>query len=811
VNTLLQNLRYAGRQLRKSPGFTTTAVLTLALGIGANSAIFSVINATLLRPLPYADPARLVTVEHHYPSLNDLHAPISVPGFLDYESKKQIFQHAAVETGWAPTLTGQGDPQRVIASRVTGDYFATFGVGAELGRTLSPEENESGHEKVTVVSNSFWKRVLGSERAALGQRIVLDGESYEIVGVMPAGFRDFWNRQAELWTPIVFTPAQKDPDGFTNEFLNFSGRLAPGATFEQAKADIAAHAVSLRTDFPNRFPPDWGLVMTTLDEKAAGPIRTALYVLLAAVGFVLLIGCANVANLQLARAASRTREIAVRVALGASPTKLIGQLLTESVLLAVIGGGLGLLLAVWVVPAPLALNPGNLPPTEEIRVNGTVLLYTLVLSVFTGILFGIMPALQLARTDLHETLKEGGRGNSGDRRGLEIRRGLVVATVALALTLLAGAGLLVKSFARLVGVDPGFKPDHLLTFNISLPRLRYNNDTLQIAALERITSALEAVPGATKVGATSTLPFSGQWSTGSFNVEGYQPPKGTPGPWGDQRVVTPNFLPALGAPLLKGRQFGLEDRADVPRVVIVDQELVNRYWPKEDPIGKRITFNQLTDSTIDWLTVVGVVGHTSHEGLDAQRRVQMYFPLEQVAVNSMSFIIRTPGDPNSLLPTVKAAVRAIDPDLPFSQVSTMEALVEQSTGPRRFSMLLLGLFSLLAVGLASIGLYGVMSYNVTQRSRELGVRLALGAATRDLLGLVLRQGMRLVMIGVGVGLIAALAATRLLRSMLFNVSSTDPVTFIVIALVLLGVSLLAIWIPARRATKVDPIIALRAE
>ena len=810
MNTLLQNLRYAGRQLRKSPGFTTTAVLTLALGIGANSAIFSVINATLLRPLPYADPSRLVTVEHHYPGLNDLLAPVSVPGFLAYEQKKQVFQHAAVETGWAPTLTGRGDPQRVVASLITGDYFTTLGVSAELGRTLTPEENEAGHDKVVVLSHPFWERVMGGERSALGQHVILDGESYEVVGVMPASFRG-WIRNAELWTPIVFTPAQKDPNRFTNEFLNFIGRLAPGTTFEQAKGDIAAYGVSLRTDNPDRFAPDWGLVMTTLDEKADGPIRAALYVLLAAVGFVLLIACANVANLQLARAASRTREIAVRVALGASPGKLVGQLLTESVLLAVIGGGLGLLLAVWVVPALLALNPGNLPPTDEIRVNGTVLLYTLGISVFTGLLFGIMPALQLARTDLHDTLKEGGRGSSGDRRGLAIRRGLVVATVALALTLLAGAGLLVKSFARLVGVDPGFKPDHLLTFNISLPQLRYNNDTLQIAAFERITSALEAVPGAAKVGATSTLPFSGQWSTGSFSIEGYQVPKGAPSPWGDQRVVTPNFLSTLGAPVLKGRLFGPEDRAGTPRVVIVDQEMVNRYWPKDDPIGKRITFNQLTDSTIDWLTVVGVVGHTSHEGLDAQRRVQMYFPLEQVAVNSMSFIIRTSGDPNALLPSVKAAVRAIDADLPFSRVTTMEALVEQSTGPRRFSMLLLGLFSLVAVGLASIGLYGVMSYNVTQRSRELGVRLALGAATRDLLGLVLRQGMRLVLLGVAVGLVAALAATRLLRSMLFNVSSTDPVTFILIALLLLGVSLLAIWIPARRATKVDPIIALRAE
>jgi len=399
----------------------------------------------------------------------------------------------------------------------------------------------------------------------------------------------------------------------------------------------------------------------------------------------------------------------------------------------------------------------------------------------------------------------------GDRSGLALRRGLVVATVALALTLLAGAGLLVKSFSRLLGVDPGFKPDHLLTFNISLPTARYTNDTLRVDALQRITAAIAGVPGVKSAGATSVLPFGGSWSTSSFNVEGYQVPAGGNMPWGDMRIVTPGFLSTLNVPLVKGRLFNDQDRRASPAVVIVDQEMVSRYWPKVDPIGKRITFQDLTDSSIAWLTVVGVVGHTMHEGLDGGRRVQVYFPLEQVGASAMDFAVRTPGDPMALLPSIKSAVRAIDADLPFSQVNTMEKLVEQSTGPRRFSMTLLGLFSLLAATLASIGLYGVMSYNVTQRAKELGVRLALGAASQDLLALVLGQGMQLALIGVGIGLVAAFAVTRLLRSMLFNVSATDPLTFILIPLLLLGVTLLASWLPARRATKTDPIIALRAE
>lgn len=811
MSSLITDLRYAARSLRKSPGFTTVAVLTLGLGIGANSAIFSVINAVLLRPLPYPDPDRLVTVEHHYPSLNDMRAPVSVPGFLRYDARKDVFEATGVENGWAPTLTGDGDAERLQGNQVSGDWFRTYGTAAMLGRTLTPADAVEGHDRVVVLSEPFWRTRFGADRAIVGRQILLNGERYDVVGVMPAGFRSFFNRQAQLWAPLVFTPAQRTGSA-TNEFLAFSGRLKAGVEPDRAVTEFHGLARQLKAeDTQGQYPADWDLAVTTLNEKATGPVRRALFVLLGAVGLVLLIACANVANLQLARAAGRAREVAVRVAMGASPGALIRQLLTESVLLALMGGVLALVLAAWGVPALLSLNQANLPPSSDVGIDGTVLAYTLAMSLLTGLVFGLAPALRVGQSNLHETLKEGGRGTAGDLGSLGLRRGLVIATVALALMLLVGAGLMIRSFARLVGVDPGFNPDNLLTFNIALPPSKYPNDTLRLQAIERMGTALASLPGVEQAGGTSVLPFGGSWATGSFNVEGYQVPANTPGPWGDIRLVTPDFLPALGVPLLKGRQFTPQDGPAAPGVVIVDREMVRRYWPNEDPIGKRITFNNLTDSSITWLTVIGVVEHTMHEGLDGGRRVQLYFPVAQRPLPFMAFAVRTRGDPMRLAPQVKAAIKAFDPDLAVSNLSPMSELVEGSTGPRRFSMVLLGIFSALAAVLAAIGLYGVMSFTVTQRAKELGVRLALGAVPEDVLRLVLTQGMRLVLVGVGLGLVAALLLTRVLRSMLFNVSSTDPLTFAAISLVLLLVTLVATWLPARRATRVDPVVVLRDE
>ncbi|HTR21618.1 MAG TPA: ABC transporter permease [Gemmatimonadales bacterium] len=810
MEPLLQDLRYAVRSLLHSPAFTLVAMVTLALGIGANTAIFSVVNGVLLAPLPYRHPEQLVTVNHFYPSLNKLRASVSVPGFRDYRARTDLFQHAAVVNDMGMNLTGTGEPQRVNVNLVSGDYFTVFGVPPALGRTLRPDEAEAGKNHVVVLSWGFWQTRYGADKAAVGRQIILDNEGYEIVGVMGADFKDYFARRVDLWTPITFKPADFADNRRTNEFLGFAARLAPGMSVEHAQSEMHALAAKLRTDYPNNYASDWDLLVTAMSEESGRNIRSGLLLLLGAVAFVLLIACANVANLQLARTAAKARDVAVRVALGASPRRLVRYLLTESIVLAVAGGGLGLIFAAWGVPALLSLTADSLPTTAHVGLDARVLGFALLASLATGILFGLAPAVHVARSDLHESLKEGGRA-VGQRSSLALRRALVVTTVALALTLLVGAGLLIRSFGRLVDVDPGFKPDHLLTFNVTLPQAKYPNDTVRIGVLQRLTQAIAAAPGIVSAGGTSNIPFAGNWSTASFNVEGYQPPPKAPMPWGDMRVVTAGYLPTMGAPLLAGRQFTEADRDGTPVVCIVDQEMVRRYWPNTDPIGKRITFNDLTDSTIHWIQVVGVVGHMAHEGLDADKRVQVYFPLAQRGLPFLGMTVRTAGDPLSAVGTVRAAARTVDPDLPLAGIDTMDHLIEQSMGGRRFAMLLLGGFAVLAMILASIGLYGVMSYTVTQRARELGVRVALGASTGEVVGLVLGQGVRLTLIGVGVGLLAALLLTRVMRGMVFGVSTTDPVTFVAIPALLVAVALLATYLPARRATTVDPIEALRAE
>jgi putative ABC transport system permease protein len=810
MEALLQDLRHAARSLRASPGFTLVAVLTLALGIGANTAIFSVVNGVLLAPLPYREPDRLVTVNHYYPSLNNLRAPVSVPGFRDYSARTDLFASAAVQNNVAMNLTGGAEPERVNVEKVSGRYFSTLGVPAALGRTLQPDEAEAGKDHVLVLTWGFWQSHFGGDRGAVGRKVTLDNQDYQVVGVMPASFRDFFSGRTDLFMPIVFTPDQFADNRRTNEFLPFIGRLTPGVTLERAQSELHTLAVQLRTTYTQSYSPDWDLKVTALADEASRGVRSGLLILLGAVAFVLLIACANVANLQLARTAAKARDIAVRVALGASPRRLVRYLLTESVLLALAGGVVGVVLALWGVPSLLSLNGGNLPATAHVGVDIRVLWFALLVSLATGLLFGLAPALQMARTDLHESLKEGGR-SVGHRSSLALRRGLVISTVALALTLLIGAGLLIRSFARVVGVDPGFQPDHLLTFNVSLPQAKYPNDTVRDQVLLRINDALNATPGVVSAGGTSNIPFGGNWSTASFNVEGYQAPPNTPSPWGDMRLVTPTFLGTMRAPLLAGRQFTAADRAGAPAVCIVDEELVHRYWPHTDPIGKRITFNNLTDSSIQWIQVVGVVGHLAHEGLDAQKRVQVYFSLAQNGLPFLGYVARTAGDPLAALPSVRAAVRSVDPELPLANVNTMEKLIESSTGQRRFAMVLLIGFSLLAMTLASIGLYGVMSYTVSQRSRELGVRLALGAETREVLGLVLVQGLRLALAGVAIGLVAAFGVTRVMKNMLFGLSSTDPLTFVGISILLVLVALIASYLPALRATRVDPVVALRTE
>lgn len=814
MDSILQDLRYALRRLRKSPGFSLIVVVTLALGIGANTAIFSVVNTVLLRPFPYREPERLIAVDHFYPSLNNLEAGASAPGYRDLRDKARTFDGVAVQTGWNPALTGMGDPQRVNASRVSGLFFRTLGVTVARGRPLLPEEDRPGSEKVVVISDGLWKRLFGGEASAIGKKMTLNGESYDVVGVMPPSFRDFVNRNAEMWVPLALREEAFGDDRRTNEFLALTARLKPGITTERARSDMAAFANQLKLQYTDAYAPDWTLKVTPMLEKATGAIRPALLVLLGAVGFVLLIACANVANLLLARAASRTKEVAIRSALGAKRWDLIRQLLTESVVLSFLGGVLGLALA-WVgVRSVVALNPADIPRVDEMGIDGTVMAFTLLVSLVTGLLFGLVPALQATRTDLQETLKEGGRSSAGDGGGQTARRVLVVSEVALALMLLIGAGLLIKSFGRLQQVEPGFDQRNLLTFGLSLPRAKYASDTTQIAFYDQLLPAIAAVPGVQSVGATSVLPFSGNWSTGSFTVEGHQPAPNQPGPWGDIRIVSAEFFKTLRVPLLNGRGFTNQDGPSAPVVAVVDDEMVKRFWPTVDPIGKRITFGSATGDSTRWITVVGVVGHTKHEGLDAEARVQMYLPYPQTGQNfggAMSIAVRSAGDPLAVLPAVRAAVHSLDRDVPLSAIATMEAQVESSVGQRRFAMLLLGLFAGIALLLASIGIYGVMSYSVTQRSREIGLRMALGAPRGNVLQLVIRQGMTLALIGVGIGIVGALALTRLMESQLYSVRAIDPFTFVAVPLLLAGIAMLATFIPAMRATRVDPVVALRQE
>jgi putative ABC transport system permease protein len=720
-----------------------------------------------------------------------------------------------VQTGWQANLTGIDEPVRMVGQRVTGEFFATLQVPALLGRTLQPGEDTEGRDRVAVLSYDAWRRIFGAAPDIVGRTLSLNGESYEVVGVMPSGFRDFFNRNAEVWAPLVFQPDQMTDENRTSEFLNLMGRLRPGVPVEQAAGEMRTLAERLKRDYVDQYPPDWSLLVTPLGILATGDVRPALLVLLGAVGFVLLIACANVANLLLARAATRSKEIAVRTALGATRERLLKQLLTESLMVSLAGGAVGLLLAYAGVRTLVAADIGNLPRADEIGIDGMVMLFTLGVSLLAGVVFGLAPAIHTATPDLHGALKEGGRGTTADRGSHALRRSLVVTEVALALTLLTGAGLLLKSFARLQQVDPGFDPANLLTFNLALPETRYASDTAQTAFFDQVLPAIARVPGVAGVGGTTVMPFGGGWSTGTFEIEGYEPPEDQPDPWGDIRIVSPSFFETLRIPLLRGRYLSDGDRESTRMVAVIDQEFVRRYWANENPIGKRFTFGPpdgVTDTTQnEWIEVVGVVGHAAHEGLDADARLQLYLSYRQAAVPFMAVAVRTNGSPERYVNLVRDAVRSVDPDQPISNVAQMEELLSRSVGQRRLSMLLLTLFSGIALVLASIGIYGVMSYSVTQRSRELGVRIALGADRGDVLRLVLRQGMGLAMAGIGIGLAAALGLTRLIESQLFGVTATDPATFGLVAAVLAATALVANLVPAIRATRLDPAVVLREE
>jgi len=801
---IVKDIRYGIRSLVRNPGFTIVALLTLALGIGANTAIFSVVNAVLIRPLPYADPERIVWLWDTIPQLPT--APTSLPEFLDWKEQNRSFEQlAAFQSGNMFLDAGDGT-EDVPVGLVTPQMFSLFHVNPIIGRTFTDEETLPGRFRVAVLSHSTWQNRFGSDPNVSGRTIQLNGRTYTIIGVMPAGF-SFPDR-ATVWRPLPIDPAALDRGP---HYLNVVGRLKADVTLAQAQADMSALAARLSQQHPEKTSGH-GVKIVGLADVVVGDIGLALYVLLGAVGFVLLIACANLANLMLARVGGRGREIAVRTALGASRLRIVRQLLTESLLLAVAGGIVGLLLAIWAVRWLVSLSPGTIPRVDEISVDPRVAGFTLLVSVATGVLFGLVPALQVSRTDLTDALKESGRTTPGLRRH-RLRSALVVSEVALSLVLLVGAGLLIRSFAKLNQVDPGFNPDQVLTLGVSLLPNKYPEDpqvaTFYSQALERLAS----VPGVISTAAISEVPFSGGNTTDNFTIEGRPPIAKEAEPLTEYRVVTPRYFQSLGIPLLAGRDFSDTDTKQSPNVVVINDEFRRRHFGLENPLGHRL---KLQGQERDPLLIVGVVGNVRHMGLDELPIAAAYVPFLQDPLSkdyarSMTIVARTKSDPGAIAGALRAELTSMDKSVPVWAVKPMTEYLRDSLARRRFSMVLLSTFSGVALVLAAIGIYGVISYGVIQRTHEMGIRMALGAQRSDVLKLVLRQAMIVVFAGVGIGLVASWALTRLLKSLLFNVSVTDPLTFAAIGVLIILMALLACLIPAWRATKVDPLVALRYE
>jgi len=811
METILQDIRYGLRTMLKSPGFTAVAVIALALGIGANTAIFSVVNALLLKPLPFKNADRLVLIWHTYPQLKLDQASVSAPSYIEYRDMTSSFDEVATATEWSVNLTGVGEPERLQGARVSYNLFSTLEVQPVIGRSFLAEEDQPGKNRVVVLSYGLWQRRFGGEKGIVGQTIALDGNSYDVVGVMPKGF--VFMIDVDLFTPVAFKPEDLAATNHGFEYLVCVARMKPDVAFGQAVADMNTLADQLRPQF---YGPNWGITVVPLREQLVGSFRTPLYILLGAVGCVLLIACANVANLLLARASARYKEIAVRTALGASRSRIVRQLLTESVLLATLGGIFGLLLAYVGIRLLLLGVPeditGFISGWKDIGLNAPVLGFTFGVSMLTGIVFGIAPALHASKPDLNESLKEGGRGGTEGRQRNFVRASLVVAEVAIALVLLVGAGLLIRSFMRLQQVSPGFNPSNVLTMQLSLPRSKYGEKPQVAAFFDQLVQRVTALPGVQSAAVGNNLPMSNNNWNASFAVENLQVAQGEPSPHGDPHMISPEYFSTMGIPLLRGRFFTDADSKDSLPVVIVDQTLADQYWPDQDPIGKRMAAGfDGPRGKPHWREIVGAVGHVKQYGLDGKTKVQYYFPQTQSPQNDMYLIVRTPSEQKGMIAAIRNTLDSLDKDQPIYKVTTLEQMVSNSQSQKRLSMLLLGIFAAVALLLAAVGIYGVMSYAVTQGTHEVGIRMALGAQQRDVLALVVRQGMMMTLTGVAIGLVGAFAASRVLASLLFGVGTHDPLTFIGISVLLAGVALLASFIPARRATKVDPIIALRYE
>jgi putative ABC transport system permease protein len=818
METMIQDLKHGVRMLVKAPGFAAVAVLTLALGIGANTAIFSVVNAVLLRPLPFTDPQRLIIVGETNAGQKGAEEQngIAPANYLDYVKNNNTFERMGafsmtVRTGF--NLGGADDPERVTAANIAADLFPTLGINPIYGRQFLPEEQKEGNNRSVILSYGLWQRRFGADPGIINKTITLNGFSYLVVGVMPKGFQfptkdllpelQSLAKPVELWVPLSISDASWTARG--SRFLHVVGRLKPGVTIEQANSDLNVIAARLAQQYEQDL--GWTAKVVSLQEQMVGSIRLALLVLFGAVGFVLLIACTNVANLLLARAATRRKEIAVRLALGANRLRLVRQLLTEGFLLVLLGGPLGMLLAWAGVNILVSISPQSIPLPSQLALDGRIVAFTLLVSFLTAIIFGLVPALQSSKVDLSNAMKEGGtRGTTSS--GLRVRNILVVSELMLAVVLLVGAGLMVKSFIRLQNVDPGFNPNNTLSFQYTLPTSRYPDDPEIIVFNNQLIERLKALPGVESVSGASALPLGKASNYTSFTIDGRPPLPPAEFLLSEHIGVFPDYFKTMRVELRKGRDFTAQDTKQSSQVVIINEAMANQFWPNEDPIGKSIKIDY--DQGVS-REIIGVVNNIKNFSLDTPPKPEMYVSQLQFPFQSTFLVVHSKGDPKNMIMPVTKAVAGIDKDQPIYNVKPMTDVLNASVARQRFTMLLMSCFAVVAAALAAIGLYGVMSYSVSLRTQEVGIRLALGSQRSDILKLIIGQGLKLAFIGIGIGLSIAFGLTRLLQSLLFGISASDPVTFIAIALLLVVVAFLASIIPARRAMRVDPMVALRYE
>jgi putative ABC transport system permease protein len=787
----------------KRPGFTAIAIITLALGIGANTAIFSIVNGVLLRSLPYKEVDRIVTVWATDTKTGKNEEGASPANILDWRDQNQVFERMGIAEPYSHRLTGNAEPESIRSWLVSEGLFEILGVNALYGRTFLPEEYQAGNDRVVVIGEALWRQRFGGNPDLVGQTLLLSGQPHTVVGIMPAEFEFPSGRM--MWAPLVIRDSYKRDR--RSAYIKVIARLKPGVTLDQAQQEMTAIHARLSEQYP-KDNQDRGVAVIPLAEQMRAQARPALLLLLGAAGFVLLIACANVANLLLARGAERQKEFAIRAALGAARSRLIRQLITESVTLGLLGGTGGILAAWWCIDLILAFSPASLPRTK-INFDGRVLLFSLVVSLLTAFIFSLAPSLQFSRPELQASLKEGGRSGGDGSFRRRLRNVLVVSEIALALTLLIGAGLLVRSFVHILRVDPGFSAGNAISLEVHIWGTGGRTPSARASFIEQTLDHIAELPGVEAAGAVSALPFHDNSIdiTGAFTIDGRPTQELENSAY--LTIVTGDYFTAMGIPLRSGRQFTRFDRDGAQPVVLIGETMARRFWPDEDPVGKRIKLGFLGQPKIR--EIIGVVGDARHTGLDSNPRTEIFLPHLQEPYGSMTYVVRPRGQSAAPLQEIKSEVWALNKDLPFSSIATLDELVSRSLGERRFNLLLLGSFSLIALTLASIGIYGLMSFSISRRTHEFGVRMALGAQTGDVINLVLREGMVLTVIGVTVGLTASIALTRLLSNLLFGVTATDPATFIVIPLVLAGVALAACLVPARRATRVDPMIALRYE